>query len=551
MALQNFVSRSLPAISAAWLNLIDNFVIGTGSGPPNGVTSAETAAGVTPLNYAYPPGHVFRYMTAVQIASVQAEDFLQDVTTAIQAAINQHIAGGPEVLIACGGYLISSSLNMGDDTVIYNGLRILSEGLPTIRSNNLTQPILTIGGERMEIGDFVFQYSSLPTNVQTNAVAIRCYNLYESRLGRIYCTSVFGAVDQYQGTVMGSQNSFYSNSCKDIRVTQFSGWAIRLQPFSGGNTGNVWSNIYISNATDGTPSNNTPCFGALWIQTSNDGVIEQMNIEWCRNSSSLIVLNQAGNIKINSLHFEGNYPATPLQPLIDIPGGDGSAPVFSAVTVSGNDWTGLGGANQGALFRIDNGGTRLLVSGLLCYNNTNPTFMNAVHSGGSSSYGSTVEVQTVNDLDGSLSTDAYTPKVSFGTPAAGVEYPLYRWNRWQAKHVAACVDNAGGTNTAVDVMQGNPASALFDPMTLWNAADERFDIKQSGAYVCSVVIPTSAGGCTIVISLSGANVGGIVIPPGGGSGLFTYQAARGQFLQFVNASGSYTRTGVQFSVSLG
>lgn len=60
MALQGFLSKRLPAISATWLNLIDNFVIGTGLAP-NDVTLAETFASVVPINKAYSPYNVLRY----------------------------------------------------------------------------------------------------------------------------------------------------------------------------------------------------------------------------------------------------------------------------------------------------------------------------------------------------------------------------------------------------------------------------------------------------------------------------------------------------------
>lgn len=61
MPLQNFIARSLPTISAVWLNLVDQLLIGTGGQAPNARTAAEIIAGVVPTNLAYPPGNAFRY----------------------------------------------------------------------------------------------------------------------------------------------------------------------------------------------------------------------------------------------------------------------------------------------------------------------------------------------------------------------------------------------------------------------------------------------------------------------------------------------------------
>jgi len=47
-------------------------------------TAAEIAEGVTPVNYFYPDGHLWRFMTSAQITDVQTNAFTLDCTTAIQ-----------------------------------------------------------------------------------------------------------------------------------------------------------------------------------------------------------------------------------------------------------------------------------------------------------------------------------------------------------------------------------------------------------------------------------------------------------------------------------
>lgn len=61
MTLQNFVAKNLPTVKAVWLNLIDNYVIGTAAKAPNEQTAAEATAGIVPTNLAYYPGWSARY----------------------------------------------------------------------------------------------------------------------------------------------------------------------------------------------------------------------------------------------------------------------------------------------------------------------------------------------------------------------------------------------------------------------------------------------------------------------------------------------------------
>lgn len=55
MALQNYIDKVGPVVSAAWLNLVDLFVNN------NIQTSSEVSAGVVPVNTGYPPGDIRRY----------------------------------------------------------------------------------------------------------------------------------------------------------------------------------------------------------------------------------------------------------------------------------------------------------------------------------------------------------------------------------------------------------------------------------------------------------------------------------------------------------
>lgn len=125
MPLQNFVAKRLPAISAAWLNLIDNLVIGTGLKAPNDRTPAEIAASVIPVNYAYPPGNPIRQGAPTDgITSAYAAFFAQNAT-------------GEQIHVTKGAYLLDSNLTISSTIIVDSGVTLV---IPT-------GIILTITGE--------------------------------------------------------------------------------------------------------------------------------------------------------------------------------------------------------------------------------------------------------------------------------------------------------------------------------------------------------------------------------------------------------------------
>lgn len=470
-------------------------------------------------------------------------DGVKDNTAAFAAAIATASTYGLELLVPPGNYLISGSIDLRNKS----GFVLRGLGLPSIIMTNLSAPIIVIGGERNTIEGFKLQYSTIPTLVNTDAVAIRGYNLYESVIRRVYITQVFTGIDQYQGLVNGGQNAFYSNRLQDLRIINYCGWAVKLVPYNGGNSGNRWDNIYINNrGSSNTAAGSGTCYGGIFTQTSQNDVYSLINIEWMRHSGAALVLNQAGNPTVSGLHFEGLYPTSNYSPLIDILGGDNSCPTFSGITVTGCDFSGTTGAG---LIRLDNQGTRAKVNGLLSNNNTSTANIGMLINAGTTCYGSYLEVDNAN-VDASFAVDSYSPKVSVGTVTANVEHPLQRWNLNIAKHSATVTDNAGGTQSSGG-MSGTVLSSSFDKMGLWDAANNRFNIKQPGNYLCSVTIP-SGSNPVVYVQKNYNNTSQIPVTVGlyGGGGSVQLQLARGDSVEFYLASGSYTKTNVTFGVSL-
>lgn len=486
------------------------------------------------------PVSVLRFIDPLKWSAIKARTSTTDTTAAFNTAIN---AGVVRLEVPDGAYNISDSI----DARNRGALELLGHGLPSIIQQKANTPVVLAGGERFRLEGFMLTFGAMPAATDTNAVCVRGYNLYESILKRLYMLQMYTGIDQYQGLVNGAQNAFFSNRLEDLRIINFNGWAAKLVPFQGGNSGNRWDNIYINNrGNSANAAGSGVCQGGIWLQTAQNDVFNLLNIEWMRNAGPALVLNQAGNPIFNGLHFEGLNPTTAYNPLIDIPGGDKSCPTFNALTVVGCDWAGAVG--QG-LIRLDNQGTRVKVNGLQAYNNTTPANMQLLTNGGATCYGSILEVDNAN-VDTSFATDAYSPKVSAGAAVAGVEYPMQRWNQNIAKHSALVTDNAGGTNNVNSFISGTVATAAFDMMGLWDAANNRFNVKQSGNYECSVTVPSPAAGMVIYVQKNYTNVA-TISPTAGNAGQSVHLSlARGDNIGFYLASGSYTKTNVTFGISL-
>lgn len=495
-------------------------------------TQQQGAGAVAATQVSYTPpftGGVATNVSAKLAQTVSVKDFgavgdgLTDDTVAIQTAIDAVSSGGT-VIIPPGTYRISNSLNIGVSfsgsvpSATSGGIEVVGEGLPLIKSTNQDAPIINFGGNLMRLARLNLQYTSLPAVSKTDAAAIRVYNLAYSVIEQVYAYNVYCMIDMYQGNVAGTgYNAAFSNSYRDLVVQQYTGYGVIMLPYVGGNSGSVWSNIYINSNNNTGPAGSGATLGAFWLQTCQNEVIDLLNLEWQRNAGSLLVLNQAGNTTVRAVHIEGVYPTTAYSPLIDILGGDGSCPTFDCITITGCDWTGYGGANIGALFRIAGAApAKVTVQGVQCYNNTNPSYMSAVTTGGSTAYGATIEFVSVYDLDSSLSTNG-APRVFFGTPNSN-PFPLLRWN------TSASVNTATGTVTPTI-----------------NVATTIYTLSLPGLYVFHAYIPTYAAGATsgwsnyAIVSYTGGNTAA-VLATGSGSDV-TFGIASNTQVQMTSQSG--------------
>lgn len=116
MALQNFVDKLGPVVSAAWLNLVDVFQNTT-----TAQTTAEAAASVTPTASWYPPGDVRRY-------GAVGDGSTNDAAAFAKAAL---VCGTHPMLIpyTTNGYLINTPL------VLPANATVLGFGRPLLKTS--------------------------------------------------------------------------------------------------------------------------------------------------------------------------------------------------------------------------------------------------------------------------------------------------------------------------------------------------------------------------------------------------------------------------------
>ena len=88
--------------------------------PDHSRTAAEITAGITPTNFQYEPGHVFRWMTDAQIADVLADTASLDVGTALQNASD---SGAGKVIAPDGTYLFATGLTPPNEVAIVGDSR--------------------------------------------------------------------------------------------------------------------------------------------------------------------------------------------------------------------------------------------------------------------------------------------------------------------------------------------------------------------------------------------------------------------------------------------
>lgn len=235
---------------------------------PVAATAAEIAQGIIPISTQYAPNNVFRFMTAAQIADVQARTFVLDVTTAVNNAL-QVGRTGSTIRAPQGGYHINGTLVQysgqiiqGDGWATVTGSYAIASGTEFRQYNSGNIALMSCQGtsdaaqnENAQLRDLALTNSTLGgtgfgyyntfarkatlSNVYISSFAVGMNFVNTSWLVRIdHCT----VMDFTQnGLVMGL-------ACEDSLVTnsQFSGYYLQSVPLHlvGESSNNTFINCY-------------------------------------------------------------------------------------------------------------------------------------------------------------------------------------------------------------------------------------------------------------------------------------------------------------------
>ena len=152
----------------------------------------------------------------------------------------------------------------------------------------------------------------------------------------------------------------FSTAFSDLDISGFaiSGFDVAN---NGGITGNVLSNVYVHNNYNGSPTTSThaPVIIGGW----DDGVIQQLNIEWSIAPRAMTI-NQAWNLTINGMHIEALSPTGDYNGVIELVGSFADRVSISGLSIiSLNPLKANVPTNQVAVFKVTDG-VSLSVKGL-------------------------------------------------------------------------------------------------------------------------------------------------------------------------------------------
>lgn len=227
-----------------------------------------------------------------------------DDTTAIQNAINAaNNAGGGIVFFPAGTYLISSTLTA------YTGLiQLVGVGWASIiKMSTDNTSILDFGASGNRAFGLWLTYSNVQGSANTNAVAIRTVQLYESALQFLRITNCYTGIGVPQSTIYGkTTNYLFSCSIEHLEISQYSGYGIYIKGYGGvGNTGSAMKNIYIYNQQTRGSATLLTAKAGIHLEDMGECHLDQCNVEWGKLTEGAYSIVNSESAHLTSCHTEG------------------------------------------------------------------------------------------------------------------------------------------------------------------------------------------------------------------------------------------------------
>lgn len=352
---------SLPAtfadISTAWRRITEtiNNILSFKFDASRIRTAAEIAAGVIPVNFAYPPGNVLRYGT-------NATPGTTDMTAAFTAAISQWSQGGASVYVPAGTYLVG--------TILYpngKGFRFVGDGpdatVLVANANNI--PVLQKVQSAGTLDQGHFSGFSVKANASAGATststAIDCSGMRTCTIEKVFGISNaggFGFASLF--SLSASPYLCYGNRHSDCGLDGQTGWT-KAWDFNNGGTTNaannandnmilnpwIYSNTGLTWGIDARRTANVSIIGGLIEGNTsatavNSGTMTTIQNVWIESNAHTIAYSTATDGSGNTGVVLGCYFST--ADTIDFTGCQGNAWIGN--TEAGDQtWTNNNGTN--------------------------------------------------------------------------------------------------------------------------------------------------------------------------------------------------------------
>jgi len=245
------------------------------------------------------------------------------------------------VYVPGGTYLISAAMNWK-----VNGLFVQGDGpnCTNIVQTTDNTPIVQLAGQYQKISGLTFTYAYQQSAAQTSSL---CMTLGDNTVGSCFGSTFANVLLQWGNTGLTLDPALtvgagvFSCTFTDFAITRFTVTAITINGNNGHGsancTGCVFSNIYISNTTNG--STGTATGPIVFFKNWDELVCNQFNIEHSTVSTQdVLSISTVGNAVFNSLHFEALTMPANGQVLLHLSGA--GATVVNGLTARFNTYSG-------------------------------------------------------------------------------------------------------------------------------------------------------------------------------------------------------------------
>lgn len=252
---------------------------------------------VSPVHYGAVAGT--GVSSAVRIANVVAFD--QAMAAAASTALPMFIPGNT--------FEIEGTL----DATPYDGIKIVgcgpnssviiqyTDNIPILKVGEPTGLAATFRG--VVCHGFALQYANFQTG-NTSATALWLGHLFQSVFSHLRLDNGYNLISNAAADL-----SVFNTSFLDIDMFNWVEYALHIKR-TPGVSGNYYRNLYFATSTSGLSShaNARDVTGVMRLTNAGQGVLDQINPEWCRPSEAAINLTLSEDMIINAVNFEGITP---------------------------------------------------------------------------------------------------------------------------------------------------------------------------------------------------------------------------------------------------